>query len=415
MLFIYRTLINLVYLISPLIIIFRVLKNKEHPSRFQEKIGFFSLKKINGKLIWFHGASVGELLSVVPLIEKFEKDSSIKQILVTSNTLSSSKIIEKMNLKKTIHQFFPIDTNYTSKKFINYWKPSKVFLIDSEIWPNMILNLKKREIPLILLNGRITKKTFNRWKFFPKFSKKIFSNFNLCFPASKESYSYLKRFGVKNVKFIGNLKFSQSETEIPKINNKIKDSLKKRKTWCASSTHQTEEAICAKAHIKLKEKFHNLITIIIPRHIERSDKIKKELEKLKLKVHLHTSNQNIKLNTDIYLVNSYGNTKTFYNHTNNVFLGGSLIKHGGQNPLEAARFGCNILTGPFVHNFTEIFKFLEKHKISKTISNEEKLTDKLRILLRKKHKVNKIKTKLEIIGKNILKNTYKEINLINHD
>ena len=137
-----------------------------------------------------------------------------------------------------------------------------MFLIDSEIWPNMILNLKKKKIPLILLNGRITKKTFNRWKFFPKFSKKVFSNFNLCFPASKESYSYLKRFGVKNVKFIGNLKFSQSETEIPKINNKIKDSLKKRKTWCASSTHQTEEAICAKTHIKLKEKFHNLIIFL---------------------------------------------------------------------------------------------------------------------------------------------------------
>ena len=277
----------------------------------------------------------------------------------------------------------------------------------------MIINLKKKKIPLILINGRITKKTFNRWKFLPKFSKKIFSNFDLCLPASRESYSYLKKFGAKNIKYIGNLKFSESETEIPKINNRIKKNLKKRKTWCASSTHHTEEIICAKVHIKLKKKYENLITIIIPRHIERCDKIKKELEQLNLKVSVYTSKQSINLNTDIYLVNSYGKTKTFYNYTDNVFLGGSLIKHGGQNPIEAARFGCNILTGPFVHNFTEIFKFLDNHNISKTIINEDQLTNKLRILLSKKNRVGKIKKKLKIIGKNILANTYREINLIN--
>ena len=144
MLFLYRAIINFIYLLSPIIIIIRLLKKKEHLTRFREKIGFFSDKKKNGKLIWFHGASVGEIQSVIPLIEKFEKNKNIKQVLITSNTLSSSKIIKDLRLKKVIHQFFPIDTNFISNKFINYWKPSKAFFIDSEIWPNMILNIKKK-------------------------------------------------------------------------------------------------------------------------------------------------------------------------------------------------------------------------------------------------------------------------------
>ena len=156
----YRILINLIFIISPIIIAFRLLKKKENFSRFKEKFCFFSKQKTKGKLIWIHGASVGEFQSIVPLIEKYERKKSIKQILITSNTLSSSKVIGKFKFKKVIHQFFPIDTNFLSKKFLNYWKPSIAFFIDSEIWPNMLSNLKEEEIPIILLNARITKKTF---------------------------------------------------------------------------------------------------------------------------------------------------------------------------------------------------------------------------------------------------------------
>jgi len=145
MLIIYRILINFIFLLSPIIIFLRLIKKKEDPKRFLEKFNFFSEKRKKGNLIWFHGASVGELQSIIPLVEKFEKDKNINQILITSNTLSSSKIIQKQNLKKTIHQFFPIDTNFISRKFIDYWKPSKAFFIDSEIWPNMIFNLKKKK------------------------------------------------------------------------------------------------------------------------------------------------------------------------------------------------------------------------------------------------------------------------------
>ena len=311
MLFIYRFLINIILITSPIIFLFRVYKKKENLKSYIEKLGFSSKRKNRGNLIWFHGASVGELQSIIPLLERFEKEKKITQILVTSNTLSSSKIIQKQKLKKTIHQFFPIDSNFISKKFINYWSPSKAYFIDSEIWPNTILNLKLKKIPMVLINGRISKKSFGRWNFFQDFSKKIFSNFNLCLASSNESLNYLKKLKIRNVKFIGNLKFSQSENKISEINQKLKKFFIKKKVWCASSTHQSEEIICGNTHLKLKKKFKNIITVIIPRHIERSHQIKKDLNKLNLKVHLDEPQQRISSDTDIYLVNSYGKTKFF--------------------------------------------------------------------------------------------------------
>ena len=321
---------------------------------------FFQNERKKGKLVWFHGASVGELQSIIPLLEKLEKNKKISQILITSNTLSSSKIISKYKFKKVIHQFFPIDQNFLSKKFINFWKPSIALFIDSEIWPNMLENLKEKNIKIILINGRITKKSFHRWFLFKNFSKRIFSKFNLCLSSSKISKNYLKRLGAKNVKLIGNLKFSQSENEKIFVNKNFREFISKKKIWCASSTHKTEEKFCGLIQKKLKIKFKDLITIIIPRHIHRVNDIKVELEQLNLNVHIHEPEKKIDRETDIYLVNSYGTTKSFYSVSKNVFLGGSLINHGGQNPLEAVRFGCNVMHGPNVENFKEIYDFLKK-------------------------------------------------------
>ena len=199
MFFIYKILINLVFFFSPLIIIFRLFKGKEDQLRFKEKIGFFSKKRNKGNLIWFHGASVGEIQSIIPLVERFEKNKEIQQILITSNTVSSSIIIKNLKFKKTLHQFFPIDCNFVSKRFLNYWKPSKAFFIDSEIWPITINNLYKRNIPIFLLNGRITKKSFRRWKFFSYFAKSIFGKFYLCLSSNTETKKYLKKLGAKKV------------------------------------------------------------------------------------------------------------------------------------------------------------------------------------------------------------------------
>ncbi len=412
MIFVYRFLINLIFFISPIIVLIRLVKKKESFKRFKEKFCFFSVQRKNGKIIWFHGASVGEIQSIIPLVEKIGKNKKIKQILITSNTLSSSKIIEKLKIKKVVHQFFPIDTNILSKKFLDYWKPSSVFFIDSEIWPNMIFNLKKKNIPITLLNGRITKKTFERWKNISKFSNKIFNQIDFCFSSSNESSVYLKKLGVKKVKYIGNLKYSQSENEKIKTDLSFQKFISSKEIWCASSTHKTEEEFCGLVHKELNKKYKNLLTIIIPRHIERTNEIEDNLINLGLKTHKHEPKKRINIDTDIYIVNSYGKTKSFYSICKNVFLGGSIISHGGQNPLEAARYGCNILHGPNVSNFNEIYRFLKKNNISNKILNKKDMIKCLDKFFSKKTKAKKLQEKLNKIGQKILKNTYKEISFI---
>ena len=410
MILIYRVLINLIFIISPLVIIFRLIKKKEDPKRFKEKLCFFSKTKKKGKLVWFHGASVGELNSIIPILEKLEKNNKVKQILITSNTLSSSKIIKKLKFKKIVHQFFPIDTKFLTNKFLKYWQPSLALFIDSEIWPNMICNLDQKKIPIILLNARITKKSFKRWKIFSNFSKIIFSKINLSLVSDEFSKNYLKRLGTNNIKSIGNLKFCQPEKDVIKINNNFKKYIMSKKLWCASSTHESEEVFCGIVHKKLKKKYKNLLTIVIPRHIDRVNKIESEFSKMGLKTHLHEPIKKIDKETDIYLVNSYGQTKTFFYICKNVFLGGSLIPHGGQNPLEAARYGCNILHGPNVSNFLGIYNFLGRNKISIKINNTKTLLNNLEKFFLKKTKSKIIEKKIKHIGKKVFNSTYKEIN-----
>jgi len=410
MFFIYRILINLIILISPLIIFFRIINNKEDKIRFKEKFCFFSKKRGNGKLIWFHGSSVGEIVSIIPLIEKLEKKKSISKILITSSTLSSSKVLSKFKFKKTIHQFFPVDSNILTKKFLNYWKPSIAIFIDSEIWPNMIFNIKENNIPLLLLNARITKKSFNRWKNIPTFSKSLFSKFNICLSQNKETCKYLKHLGAKKIKLFGNLKFSESNNEKNNnINNKLKKIFKFRKIWCAASTHNTEEKLSALVHKKLKKKYKDLITIIIPRHIQRTNDIINEAKNLNLNVQTRSLSNKINNNTDIYLVDTYGESKSFYRICKTVFLGGSLVNHGGQNPIEAARFGCKIIHGPYIQNFTEVYKLLKKNKISFKIKNIEQLVHWVDKSFLKKTNFSKKSNKLKKIGSIILGKTYAEI------
>ena len=412
MIYIYRFLLNIIFIISPLIVLLRLIRKKEDPKRFLENFCFFSEKRTDGKVLWFHGASVGELQSIVPLLERLEKNKIIKQILVTSNTLSSSKIVKNFKLKKVIHQFFPIDTNFHSKKFIEYWKPSLVFFIDSEIWPNMINNLNRKNVGINLINARITKKTFKRWRLFPSFSKKIFTKFNLCLSASTESQSFCKKLGIKRPKFYGNLKFSQSENESIFLKKGVQKLIKARKVWCASSTHETEEKLCGLIHKELKKKYKDLLTIIIPRHIDRANSVKDELENINLKVHTHKSNKKIDKEIDIYLVDVYGLTRSFFNISKNIFLGGSIINHGGQNPLEATRYGCNVIHGPHVSNFNEVYQFLKKNKVSYKISNQSEMLRVLKKLFSKNNRSKKIQRKLFLIGQDVLKKTHNDIDLL---
>ena len=410
MLFVYRILINFAVIISPIIIIFRLFKKKEDPKRFKEKFCIFSQKKPKGKVIWFHGSSVGELLSIIPIIEKLENKKDINKILITSSTLSSSLVLSKYKFKKTIHQFFPIDTNFFTNKFLKYWNPHVAIFIESEIWPNMIDNIKKKSIPLVLLNARITKKSFKRWRLVSSLSINYFEKFNLCLPQNKETEKYLKLLGASKIKNSGNLKFSELEnTNKDKLDKNLKNFFNSKKVWCASSTHHLEEIICAESHIEIKKKFPNLMTVIIPRHIQRISKITKDLKKLNLNVHHHSSSVKPNKNTDIYLVDTYGETKKFFKVCKTVFLGGSIINHGGQNPLEAARIGCQIIYGPNIKNFKEIYGLLDKNNISFKIKNLSQLTNLLKKLINSNLKSNNKIDKLKKIGTKILQKNLNEL------
>ena len=405
MFFLYQILLSILLLVSPVVIIYRILINKESKERFLEKYSIFSKRKKKGKLIWFHGASVGEILSVIPLIEKYEKDKSIKQILVTSSTLSSSKVLERFKFKKTIHQFYIFDLLFLTSRFLDYWKPNIAIFIDSEIWPAMFKTLNKKNIPLLLLNARLTKKSFNKWYKYKFFSKSIFRLITKAYPQNLETNKFLKKLGVKKIKYIGNLKFSENYNDKRnEITPSLKNKFKNKKIWIASSTHSGEEIFCVKAHLELKKKIKNLITIIIPRHISRANEIISEIAKFNLNTISHSSKSKNFKNLDIYLVDTFGETKKFFKIASTVFLGGSIIKRGGQNPLEAARYGSKILHGQNIDNFKDVYKLLNSLNISKKVSNYHELASSISFL-----RNQKIGLKISKIGKIILKNTLKEI------
>ena len=401
MFFLYQIILSLLILISPILIIFRIYKGKEDKIRFIEKFSIPSKKRSKGKLIWFHGASVGEILSIIPLIENYEKDKLISQILVTSSTLSSSKVLKKFKFKKTVHQFYPIDHFFFTKRFLEYWKPNLAIFIDSEIWPNMFKKVEEQKISLILLNARITKKTFLRWLSLKNVSQKVFNKISIAYPQNLETKYFLKKLKVKKIKTIGNLKFAEQDNEIM---NKLNFRFKSKKIWVASSTHSDEEIFCGKTHIELKKKIKNLLTILIPRHIHRVQEIKSELENLRLNVTNHSSNTKNLKNIDIYIVDTFGETKQFHKVGTSVFIGGSIINRGGQNPLEAARYGARILHGPNVDNFKDVYKTLSNLKISKKITTPRELAS---TIIFKRNK--KLGDKIKKIGVKILKETINDL------
>ena len=409
MFFVYEVLGLIFIIFSPIIFFIRIMLGKENPKRFLEKFSINKKDRGKGKLIWFHCSSVGEFLSVIPLILELEKMKSIKKILVTTSTLSSSKIFEKYKFKKTSHQFYPLDNIYIVKNFLNHWKPSSAIFAESEIWPTMISELKRREIKIVLINARMSEKSFKRWFTFKYFGENVLLKFDYIFPSNKETFLYFKKLGVKNLKFLGNLKFiSFDNDEIKEVN---KECFKNKKILCSASTHNNEEEIFANLHIKYKKKIPNLITIIIPRHIERTNEISRMLDRKNLKFVRHTEKKSNLKDCDIYIVDSYGISKSFYKISDIVFLGGSLVSRGGQNPLEALRFGCNIIHGNHTFNFKDVYKMLEKERLSLKVSGSKDLEKKALFLFKKKNNSIKIK-KLKSIGNLILNRNLSELKKI---
>jgi 3-deoxy-D-manno-octulosonic-acid transferase len=385
MFFIYKTLTNFLYPIFVLIIYLRKLFNKEDSRRYKEKIfpWCFNIKKAkNKKLIWFHAASIGELQSIFPIIIEINKKNSSVEILITTVTLTSGKLAEN-EIKKfdnVIHRYFPIDTNFLMKKFLSLWRPDVVFFVDSEIWPNLILNIKKNKIPLAIINARLTSKSFNKWMLIHKTACKIFNSFDLCLSSSEKTKEYLTKLNAKNIFYIGNIKLTSS-VDVKNISKHNENILRNNKFWCAASTHEGEEILCLKTHLLLKQKYKKILTIIIPRHIHRVTEINKLCDKFNLKSQILNLQDNILNDVDIIIINSFGVMPDFFKYSKSVFVGKSTIKKlkhdGGQNPVDAAKLGCKIYHGPHVYNFQEIYKILNDNNISFQINNSKELAEKL--------------------------------------
>ena len=380
----YRVLTTLFYPLFIILIIIRKILHKEDQFRYKEKIfttHFNVVEKKNKKLLWFHAASIGEFKSIIPIIDELNRSNDNLNFLITTVTLSSSNLAKTLfsNYNNVYHRFFPIDVDFVMDKFLANWKPDVIFLVDSEIWPNLILRSKQKKIPLALINARITKKTFKKWIYFPTTAKKIFSSFDLCLTSNQETKNYLLKLEAKNVFYLGNLKLiSKIEESKFKINIDILDS---KRYWVAVSTHDGEDIFCLRTHLLLKEKYKDIITIIVPRHLNRINKIQTSCKNFNLNFQILEKGQNITLDKEVIIVNSFGVVQNFFKHAKSVFVGKSTIEKfknvGGQNPIEAAKLNCKIYHGPYVYNFEEIYKILEKHGISKVVKNSKELSDNL--------------------------------------
>ena len=264
------------------------------------------------KLCWFHVASIGELNSILPIIEELNSNNDF-EFLITTTTLSSSKLADNefIKLENIKHRFFPLDVDFLVSRFLSSWKPDLVFLVDSEIWPNLILQIKRKKIPLALINARITSKTFKRWNFFSNAATEIFSSFSMCLTSNLESKQYLERFKVKNIYHHGNIKLL-SKIDLDKISNTNDDFLSNNKFWFAASTHRGEENLCLNTHLNLKREIKEITTIIAPRHIERTNEIKKLCENLNLNYQILNESKVIQRNKEIIIINSFGKLNNFF-------------------------------------------------------------------------------------------------------
>ena len=349
----------------------RVLKGKEDPERFREKLGETKVNQLSN-VIWFHVASLGEIKSISPIVKHYQKNSNIS-ILITTVTLSSYNFFkENLESNNTIHQFAPLDSPRIVKKFIKYWQPKISIFVESEIWPNLIEEASKQS-KLILLNCRISKNSFAKWKSFKNIFTSLILKFHAVTVQNEETAQYLRYFGIENIKKFGNLKFIKDENKKPNV---IKINQANR-MWAAMSIHYDEVESIIETHQELANNFDNITTFLIPRHLNRILDIKNLISEKKINLQIISENSKVDQFNGIVIVDKFGIADDIFESVKIVFMGGSFINHGGQNPIEPARFGCKIFHGKNIFNFTEIYDLLEKNNISKLTKNSRELTTEI--------------------------------------
>ena len=376
------------FLLTPLISLWllkRAARGKESFARLRERFGYASADGPEGKLIWLHAASVGETQSVLTLVRTILEQRPHDHVLITTGTVTSAALVAQQELPRTIHQFVPIDTWLATHRFLRHWQPDLVLWVESEFWPQLLWQVKRRRIPALLINARISEKTAASWRRWPRTIRSILCCFNAIYAGSREDTHRLSLLGARHIHDAGNLKYDAASLPVdePAL-AALQETLGKRRIWLAASTHANEEQRIAEMHAKLAAQFHDLLTIIVPRHAARGDAIAADLRARGVTLAQRSKQEPITEQTGIYLADTMGELGLFFRLSDIVFIGGSLIAHGGHNPLEAARLHCAILSGPHTHNFTAIIQHLQHHHAIRIVRDQAELQVMVALLLRDK-------------------------------
>lgn len=341
--------------IVPLFFGYRIIKGKEEKRRLKERLGFGGCPRPEGRLIWMHGASVGECLSMLPLIHRILAEDKTVHIMVTSGTKTSAELMKKRLPERAFHHFIPLDTPVCCGRFLRHFRPSCVLWFESDFWPNMLAAIHRRKIPLGLINGRISDKSFRRWQGAKWFIRPILNLFTFLCGQTALDAQRLEVLSAQKTYALGNLKFAAPLPPFDK--QELQDfytAIGTRPVWSALSTHGGEEEMILKIHDALKKTWPNLLTILGPRHPNRAGEIMALIKKHHLTGARRSLKQVITPKTDVYVADTIGEYGLFYQLAPIVFIGGSLIPFGGQNMLEPMRFSRGVVIGPHAFNFKEI-------------------------------------------------------------
>ncbi len=364
----------------------RRIGGKEDPKRFSERLGVASLPRPDGHLVWIHAASVGESLSMLPLIERLADEKPDGHVLLTTGTVTSAAIMAERLPGSAFHQYVPVDRPGYVSSFLEHWRPDLALWAESEFWPNLISAIAAKRIPLVLINGRVSPSSFAGWRRFPGLIAGLLAGFDMCLGQTEGDTERLRQLGAEDAKCVGNIKFAAPPLPVDRDDlAKWTRGLAGRPRWLAASTHAGEEKIAGEIHRKLKSRHPGLLTMIVPRHPGRGPAIGRELTNDGLCVALRSAADAITRQTDIYIADTMGELGTFFRLANVVFMGKSLIsldgRGGGQNPLEPARLGCAVLFGPHMANFTEIGGRMTAAHAALRVADGDELADCVDALL----------------------------------
>jgi 3-deoxy-D-manno-octulosonic-acid transferase len=347
-------------------------RGKEHPERLRERLGQASLPRPKGPLVWVHGASVGEMLAAVPLIERLRAQDFA--VLVTSGTVTSAALAEQRLPSGVVHQFIPLDAPRFVDRFLEHWRPDLALFVESDLWPNLICSCAGRKIPMIVINGRLSERSFKRWRRVPGVIAALLNRFDLCLAQSASDAERYAKLGAPRVSATGNLKLDiPALTADEAVLRRLKDIIGKRPVVVAASTHPGEEAAVIGAHRRLRAKFPTLLTIIAPRHPDRGANIAESAKGAGLAAALRSRRAQPMPDIGVYVADTLGELGLMYRLGSIVFMGGSLASHGGQNPIEAIRLGAAIIHGPHVWNFADIYAVLDAARGAQAVSDEAAL------------------------------------------